>query len=143
MKKLSLLIAVVLAFGLIVGEARAETSQAALVQAMKDLGAHWRMLSGSGAVYVRECAYDTFAAAQLESGAVVSVDLRKTDSLMNPYLGIVQIQGDFVSNWLSPKADGAYFEYISSPRNACFKTPQEALGHVSAADFADAERYKL
>ena len=69
--------------------------QAQLVQAMRAIAASWQAISSNGEVLLITCPNGMFSGVRLAPGASVSVDLRKTDSLMNPYVGIVQIYGRY------------------------------------------------
>ena len=113
-----------LAWGLMtitVHQSHAQESEAALVQAMKKLGENWQALSRTEDVLIIGCANNTFTGVRLASGAAVSVDLRRTSSLMSPYLGIVRISGRFQRN--------------SSPEDgSCSKTLSEAKRNMNWHD---------
>jgi hypothetical protein len=82
---------------------------------MRALAATWQRLSDTQTVLVVDCLKGGFIGVRLTSGArVVSVDLQKTTSLMNPYLGIVNLTGVFESN--SDPQDGS-----------CLHSKREAL----------------
>lgn len=93
-------------------QSHAQPNEAALVLAMRNLGAHWYALTRSPAVLIVRCPNNTYRGIRPKPGAVVSVDLRRTDSLMNPYVGIVRITGEFQGN--------------GSSAARCHKTPSEA-----------------
>lgn len=84
-----------------------------LVHAMKSLGVTWQKLSNSQSVLIIKCMKGGYAGVRLSRGATVSVDLQRTTSMMNPYIGIVSITGEFEEN-------------DSSVDGSCRKTKQEA-----------------
>lgn len=76
----------------------ADVSEGALVNAMRAIGASWMRVASTGEPFVTNCPKGGFAALRLSPGSQVSFDLRKTGSLMNPYVGVVFIKGEFQSN---------------------------------------------
>ena len=78
--------------------ASAQDRESQLVQAMRGLAVTWQNLSQTQTVLVIDCLKGGFIGDRLISGAQVSVDLQKTASLMNPYLGIVNLTGRFENN---------------------------------------------
>ncbi|TPM28722.1 hypothetical protein [Mesorhizobium sp. B2-3-5] len=119
----------------------ADSSGPAVKEGVAALAGIWSKLAGSGDVFLWRCANNTFAAMKLQSDASVSVDVRRTDSLMNPYIGVVYIQGRFVSNAASSSANGFYQNDggLVPAGNRCFTTQEQALAHLSEADFAQDE----
>jgi len=97
-----------------VEQTHAQVNESALVQAMRDLGSHWQNLAQSGQVLIVGCPNNTFRAIRNSPGTSVSVDLRRTGSIMNPYVGIVKIVGTFQWN-------GG-----DSPSIGCHRTPLAA-----------------
>jgi hypothetical protein len=77
---------------------QAQNVESQLVQAMQGLGVTWQQLSQTQAVLLIDCQQGGFIGVRLTSGALVRVDLQKTTSLMNPYLGIVNLTGRFENN---------------------------------------------
>lgn len=97
----------------------AQTSETAIVQGMRNLGTLWQGLSASSNILIMGCQNNTFMGIRLMKGAVVSVDLQKTSSVMNPYLGIVRITGRFYRN--SSEQDGSCSRTINeAQRNPNF-----------------------
>ena len=95
---------------------QAQDREAALIHAMKKLGENWQLLSRTQDVLIIPCPNNTFTGVRLASGAVVSVDLEKTNSLVN-YLGIVRIRGRFQRT-------------NSAQDGSCSKSPLEATRNV-------------
>ncbi|TPN39369.1 hypothetical protein FKO01_04205 [Mesorhizobium sp. B2-3-3] len=89
------------------GATYAQQDTAGLVKAMNGISASWQAISANGEVLLISCANGKFAGVRLAPGASVSVDLRKTDSLMNPYVGIVQIYGRY--QFSSSQQDGSCY----------------------------------
>ena len=57
------------------------------------------------------------------SGSVVSYDVKKTDSVLHPYQGVVVIHGYIQGNDSSPRANGLKI----GSKMYCFKTVEEAI----------------
>jgi len=76
----------------------AQGDELALARSMKGLGDDWSRLSVTGERLILHCPNNTYMAVRLASGAAVAVDLQKTNSVMNPYVGIVRIRGKFLRN---------------------------------------------
>lgn len=81
-----------------VATAHAQNLEGQLVQGMRGLAIAWQNLSQTRRVLLINCRKGGFIGVRLTSGAQVSVDLQKTTSLMNPYLGIVNLTGEFENN---------------------------------------------
>lgn len=94
--------------------ARAQNPEGQLVQAMRGLAVTWQNLSQTQQVLLIDCQKGGFIGVRLTFGAQVSVDLQKTTSLMNPYLGIVNLTGEFQNN-------------ADSQNSSCLHSKHEAL----------------
>ena len=112
------------------------------IEGMKNVGDVWISLANSGEVFTWECAEKTFAAKKISIGTSISVDVRQTNSIMNPYVGIVFISGRSVTNATSQFANGFLDEYSNPQRFVCFKTPDESLEHLEETDFAGDRSYE-
>ena len=121
----------------------AAPSEGALVKAMHKLGSIWKELAQGKEVILSRCAENTFMAKKLEQGSQVSIDLKKTDSLLNPYLGIVRIEGRFITNARSPHANGFKSASVLQPGTACFRTTTEAIKSLDQTDFANDLSYRF
>jgi len=95
--KIAGIVAAVVSFTLAV-PASAQPSQASLVNAMRTIGAAWERIARNGEVFITQCPGGGFSARRLAPGSSVSIDLRQTNSLINPYIGIVSITGEFQNN---------------------------------------------
>ena len=85
---------------------RAEPNEAALVESVKRLGANWERILKSQTVVLLECDGGGFVGVRARAGThVVGIDLQRTNSLMSPYRGIVEISGAFETN--DSKQNGA------------------------------------
>lgn len=98
------------------GAAYAQQDTAGLVRAMNGIASSWQAISTNGEVLLISCANGKFAGVRLAPGASVNVDLRKTDSLMNPFVGIVQIYGRY--QFSSSQQDGSCYLTREQARSA-------------------------
>lgn len=85
--------------------AQQQSAQASLVNAMRTIGAAWSRIAQTGAVFITQCPAGGFAAYRLAPRSSTAIDLRQTNSLLNPYIGIVSITGEFQRN--SSRQNGA------------------------------------
>jgi len=65
-------------------------------------------------------------AIRLSADSTVSFDVKKTDSLVSPYVGIIQIEGTVEMNGEQVNPEGAIFPLVQS----CFPTTQQALADL-------------
>ncbi|MCY1329672.1 hypothetical protein D9M68_354220 [compost metagenome] len=106
-----------------------------IISAMKEISAAWEQAISSKQLLVTDCADNTYEAIRFNTGSV-GVDLRKTDSIMNPYLGIIRINALIEHNGESGSANGAYMHTLDGNRIACFKKISQALKFSSQSDFS-------
>lgn len=65
-----------------------------------------------------------------------SYDIKKSDSIVSPYVLILKFQTSYLgTNGFSPNANGPYYKYFK--RKYGFNTAEEALANCSAADFVE------
>ncbi|WP_086156215.1 hypothetical protein [Rhizobium sp. Kim5] len=114
-----------------------DTNQTAqrLIEGMRNVGQAWARLAASGEVFVQKCANNTYAAQKLQQDTRINIDVQKTNSEMNPYVGIVYISGMSITNARSPHANGFLYDDGSERHILCFKTAQDALAHTKDSDF--------
>lgn len=106
------------------GEVKIKRSAEKVVDAWSEVFAQKHLLvSGEGGIW---CAYRS----RIDGG--VSYDIRKTDSIISPYLLIISGSAEWASNLESPKAT-RYNEMKSA--NFGFNTKEEAMQNVSENDF--------
>ncbi len=107
---------------------RAGPNKAALVQTVKDLGVNWERILNSQTVLLLNCDGGGFVGVRARAGThVVGIDLQRTNSLMSPYRGIVQVRGAFDIN--SSQQDGA-----CHPSAATAKVANEWWGNNRSYD---------
>ena len=111
------------------------TNDAAIADAMRQIGTRWTAAVKNGQWWESKCINNTVSLDRLAPTDRVSFDVRKTDSLLNPYIGIVSIDGIVESNDNSPQADGT-FAVGPFRRLICFKTAAEAKNHLSPSDIS-------
>ncbi|ESX88683.1 hypothetical protein X756_09835 [Mesorhizobium sp. LSHC412B00] len=110
--------------------------QEKIVVAMRQIASAWQDAISSQRPLLMACGDNTFQVRRFLTDSTVSVDLRRTDSLMNPYLGIIFIQGGQESNGLSQRANGARMDTLNGNRVSCFKTKSDALSANELNDFS-------
>ena len=65
-----------------------------------------------------------------------SFDIKKTDSIVSPYLLIIRFKTRYLgTNGFSPNSNGPYYKYFK--RKYGFNTAQEALANCSDEDFVE------
>jgi len=65
-----------------------------------------------------------------------SYDIKKSDSIVSPYILILKFQTRYLgTNGFSPNANGPYYKYFK--RKYGFNTAEEALANCSDVDFVD------
>jgi hypothetical protein len=88
------------------GSIAAPPTETQAVEEMRRIKADWDRILQQGATFVGRCgnanAFDRIGI----SGSVVSYDVRKTDSVLNPYQGVLVIHGYSYGNSVSPQANG-------------------------------------
>lgn len=93
--------------------ALAQNSEPQLAQGMRNIAAAWQQALTLPLVFT--CPENTFGAIRAYPGSrVTGVDLRRTNSIMNPYQGVVAITGVFETNLHGP--------------DACYETKAAARG---------------
>jgi hypothetical protein len=60
-------------------------------------------------------------------------DIKRTDSIISPYLLIVSLRTSFMDNAASPNANGHYDSFLKKTYG--FKTAEEALANTKPMDF--------
>ena len=65
----------------------------------------------------------------------VGFDIRKTDSIVSPYMLIINFETNFWDNARSPNANGHFSETPELKKWYGFKTSEEALNNVKPIDF--------
>jgi hypothetical protein len=72
----------------------------------------------------------------VQRGTNVSIDLRRSRSLINPYTGIVVLSGPMETNARGPRANGWLDNtLVTEPaRIACYRPPEEALAATGPGD---------
>ncbi|ANL74066.1 hypothetical protein AMC83_CH04149 [Rhizobium phaseoli] len=106
-----------------------------LIEGMRNVGQAWAHLAASGEVFVQKCANNTYAAQKLQQDTKINIDVQKTNSEMNPYIGIAYISGMSLTNARSPHANGFLYEDYSERHILCFKTAEDALANIKNSDF--------
>ena len=98
-----------------------------LVTSIKQIASSWRKLAENQTILLSRCANNTFRALRLSKETVVNYDVRRTQSIVNPYIGIITLNTIQQDNADSPKANGFLMDYTSQPaRVVCFKSIAEA-----------------
>ncbi|MDR3425828.1 hypothetical protein [Silvimonas sp.] len=85
--------------------AHAQPSQQSIINGVQALRATRKRIVENQETFVIQCPGGEFAACRLSKNIGVSVDLRKTDSVRNPYIGYVNLSGVFQSNTARQDAD--------------------------------------
>lgn len=96
--------------------AGADVSEAAIVNAMRAVGAAWGRIAETGEPFISNCPDGGYAGFRLAPGSRVSFDLQKTGSLLNPYVGIVNISGSFQTN--GSQEDGSCRRTLEAARQS-------------------------
>jgi hypothetical protein len=109
--------------------AQTQPSQQSIINGVQALGATWKRIVDNQETFVIQCPAGGFAAYRLAKNTTVAVDLRKTDSLLNPYIGSVNLSGVFQTN--KDRQEGAC---LSSMQAAL--TSQDFWGNPLTFDFA-------
>lgn len=65
---------------------------------MTKIGAAWERIASEQEKFVARCEKGGFAAFRLKRGSSVRYDVVKSDSIMHPYTGVVQLHGIFEEN---------------------------------------------
>lgn len=78
--------------------ALSQPNEAALVNAMRGIASEWNRLAQTGEALPVACRNGNFSGVRVGPNSSVSVDLQQTSSLMNPYLGVVNLRGRFQWN---------------------------------------------
>jgi hypothetical protein len=100
----------------------AQTSDQVL-GAIKAIAASWQTVIQKQTLILAPCEIGTWHVIRLSSNSTVSFDVRKTDSLVSPYVGIIQISGTVEMNGMQDNPEGSYFPKVLS----CFHTPEQGL----------------
>src|SRR5690349_16014665 len=83
--------------------------EAKLIAAMRTIERDWRDAIAQQRPYISKCAEGTWSLIRFAPGGlVVSMDLRRTDSVISPYRGIVRFRSALESNSYSPRATGFF-----------------------------------
>lgn len=93
-----------------------------LLGAIKAIAGSWQSLIQKQTLILAPCEIGTWHAIRLSSNSTVSFDVRKTDSLVSPYVGIIRILGTVEMNGMQADPKGPPFPEVLS----CFHTPEAA-----------------
>jgi hypothetical protein len=130
MRKSALRVAlwVSLIISLVPGISGAQTNDQ-VVSAAKRLAENWQALIQKQVLLLSPCAEAAWRVTRFSSSSSVAFDVKKTDSLVSPYVGIIRITGSLESNGRSSHANGFVNQYtlVDPTKIFCFKTPEEAL----------------
>jgi hypothetical protein len=78
----------------------ASDQQQLLINGMKNLGERWQEILSQSEKFVSRCQSGGYRVTRAKPGTrLVGVDLQKTASLMNPYIGIIEIRGEFQGHY--------------------------------------------
>lgn len=98
-----------------------------VITSIKQIASSWQRLAENQTILLSTCAKNTFKALRLSKETVVNYDVRRTQSLVNPYMGIITINTNRQDNADSPKANGFLMDYTTqTPHVVCFKSIAEA-----------------
>ena len=125
----------VISVALLPASAQQAPADANVAATMTRIGSLWQQAVRDGKWWQSDFFGGAFALDRFAQNDSVSYDVRKTDSLLTPFLGIVTIDGSVETNSTSPVADGAFDQYVNH-RNICFKNAAEAWAHVNASDIS-------
>jgi hypothetical protein len=117
-----------------------------LVGAFKAIAGSWQTLIQKQTPILKPCANGKWEAIRLSPNSTVSFDLKKTDSLVSPYVGIIRIFGTVEENEKSSHANGfqmkdldrAPADLVRDPEKTvtvCFQTPEQALADPEFRDW--------
>ncbi len=119
--------------------ARADTDPNKVVAAIKRIAQTFQSYSDSGVWLLRPCTAQelqgSWAAFRYE---IVSLtyDVKKTDSLINPIVGLLKIEMYTYTNSAGPQAE-VYYKYGRSGGrggNVCYRSPETALSRITPVD---------
>jgi hypothetical protein len=112
------------------GASYAQNQQQAIVNGMRQIASNWNAAIRDGSLFLEACTFGGWAAKRLSTNTTVSFDVKKTDSLVSPYVGILVLTGvvesnstcdetpdaalarnDFTPNLLLPRELVAYYNF--------------------------------
>lgn len=129
-------------FGVAIGfEAVAQNLDGA-IKALATIAENLQKASDEKWPLVMKCVggeHDTYEVGRVLLLPPVNFDVQTTNSLVNPYIGLLNFRGQIATNRYSPKANGfpdtqpGAFDKTKHP--TCFNTPEEALAANGEDDF--------
>jgi hypothetical protein len=81
------------------GTLRAQEKEQQIVKGMNQIANNWKAAIQNGTLFLADCSGDTRRAHRLSLNTTVSFDVKRTDSLVTPYLGIITLTGSVESNY--------------------------------------------
>jgi hypothetical protein len=90
--------------------------------AMKGIAGSWQTVIQKQTLILKPCEIGSWQAIRLSSNSTVSFDVRKTDSLVSPYVGIIRMLGTVEMNGMYTNESG-----FSGNSTSCFHAPEQAL----------------
>lgn len=115
--------------------ALAAPTAASAVAAMQTVQTAWKRAVSSGRPMLSACARETWAFDRLAADTLVTMDVRRTDSVVDPLEGVITIFGYLESNSNGPSADGFDPQYITAPGFVCYKSQASARSHTLPTDW--------
>jgi hypothetical protein len=115
--------------------ALAAPTDASAVAAMQSIQAAWKRAVSSGRPMLSACAHGTWAVGRIASDTLITMDVRRTDSVVDPLEGVITIFGYLESNSHGPNADGFDPQYSTAPGFFCYKTQASARSHMLPTDW--------
>lgn len=103
-----------------------------VVAVMKAINEAWQEAIKDQKLFLQRCGDGKFTAYRLTAASTTTYDVRKTDSLIQPHLGIVRISAHFQSN-SGRKAVGNLNK--GPGKGDCFATEAEAFAASKPDDF--------
>lgn len=100
-----------------------------LKNAIERLADSWRKIIVTNEPYVFDCIGNGYRLAKFSSTSTVRFDLKRTDSMLNPAIGIIDITGVLMGNGQSQNVGG----FVSQ---GCWPAVEDAKAHQRPEDFS-------
>lgn len=115
--------------------ALAAPTVASAIAAMQTVQTAWKGAVSSGRPMLKACADNTWASDRIGPDTLITMDVRRTDSVVDPLEGVITIFGYLESNSNGPNADGFDGQYITAPGFVCYKSQASARLHTLPTDW--------
>jgi hypothetical protein len=89
------------------GPLQAEEKEQQIVKGMNQIANNWKAAIQNGTLFLRDCSDGTRRASRLSLDTRVSFDVKRTDSLVTPYIGTITLTGSVETNYPCGRDDEA------------------------------------